>query len=73
MSLQKHARSFNLLKPYSFKHKYHFLYDSFFYLFFESSKASVELENNHLPGIRKEIEEDHERKKDELEAMRKSY
>ncbi|MFS8015760.1 hypothetical protein Hanom_Chr15g01360461 [Helianthus anomalus] len=35
MSLQKHARSFNLLKPYSFKHKYHF-YMIVFFIYFES-------------------------------------
>ncbi|KAJ0532654.1 hypothetical protein HanIR_Chr09g0399351 [Helianthus annuus] len=37
----------------------------------ESFKADVEVEKNHLLEMRKEIEEDHERKKAELEAMKK--
>ncbi|KAM0055349.1 putative ligase [Helianthus debilis subsp. tardiflorus] len=37
----------------------------------ESFKANVEVEKNHLLEMRKEIEEDHERKKAELEAMQK--
>ncbi|KAM0011256.1 hypothetical protein Hdeb2414_s0017g00508021 [Helianthus debilis subsp. tardiflorus] len=37
----------------------------------ESFKANVEIEKNQLLEMRKEIEEDHERKKVELEAMQK--
>ncbi|KAJ0521644.1 hypothetical protein HanIR_Chr10g0473371 [Helianthus annuus] len=37
----------------------------------ESFKANVEVEKNQLLEMRKEIEEDHERKKAELEAMQK--
>ncbi|KAM0008667.1 putative transposase, Ptta/En/Spm, plant [Helianthus debilis subsp. tardiflorus] len=37
----------------------------------ESFKANVEVEKNQLLEMRKEIEEDHERKKSELEAMQK--
>ncbi|KAL8229683.1 hypothetical protein R6Q57_014583 [Mikania cordata] len=36
----------------------------------ESFKANVDVEKNQLLEIRKEIEDDHERKKAELEAMR---
>ncbi|MFS7905595.1 hypothetical protein Hanom_Chr01g00049501 [Helianthus anomalus] len=37
----------------------------------ESFKANVEVEKNQLLKMRREIEEDHERKKNELEAMQK--
>ncbi|KAM0056947.1 putative transposase, Ptta/En/Spm, plant [Helianthus debilis subsp. tardiflorus] len=37
----------------------------------ESFKANIEVEKNQLLEMRKEIEEDHERKKAELEAMQK--
>ncbi|KAL8242264.1 hypothetical protein R6Q59_012566 [Mikania micrantha] len=36
----------------------------------ESFKANVDVEKNQLLEMRKEIEDDHERKKAELEAMR---
>ncbi|KAD3066892.1 hypothetical protein E3N88_34772 [Mikania micrantha] len=36
----------------------------------ESFKANVDVEKNQLIEMRKEIEDDHERKKAELEAMR---
>ncbi|KAJ0477688.1 hypothetical protein HanHA300_Chr13g0491431 [Helianthus annuus] len=39
----------------------------------ESFKANVEVEKNQLLEMRREIEEDHERKKAKLEAMQKRH
>ncbi|MFS7900522.1 hypothetical protein Hanom_Chr00s118942g01810871 [Helianthus anomalus] len=39
----------------------------------ESFKANVEVERKQFLKMRKEIEEDHERKKAELEAMQKEF
>ncbi|MFS7946885.1 hypothetical protein Hanom_Chr06g00541601 [Helianthus anomalus] len=39
----------------------------------ESFKANVEVEENQLLEMRKEIEDDHERKKAELEAIQKDF
>lgn len=39
----------------------------------ESFKASLDVEKTQLLEMRKEIEEDHQKKKDEIEAMKKDF